>query len=152
MKGMLKSGFIVFVLFVFNGCVENELANQDNIVIQYGTECGWCAGTEYITLTGQTVTYERIVPCGEEKGTTKKSRELIAIEWERILSLFDFQQFKKLKYNTCNICVDGCDEIIKLSVNGESHEIRYSPGSEISGIIDFQQILNETLIKMRESN
>jgi hypothetical protein len=48
--------------------------------------------------------------------------------------------------------VDGCDEIIKITKDGELHEIRYSPGLEIEGLKKFQGKLKMLMEEFREEN
>jgi hypothetical protein len=70
-------------------------------------------------------------------------------DWNKILLSFDYSLFKTLNYSECNVCVDGCDEIIQITDNENTHEIRYSPNDEIKGMQELQNILTEILEEMR---
>jgi hypothetical protein len=111
--------------------------------------CGWCAGEEFITITSSEINYERKIPCGEGKGTTKKSSSISSSEWNKIISSFNMKEFKTLEYNSCNVCVDGCDEIIRITENNNTHEIRYSPSDKIQETENLRHYLSEVMEKMK---
>ena len=73
------------------------------------------------------------------------SRSYSSEDWDELVNSFDYEIFLALDYNTCNVCVDGCDEFIVVTKDGENHEIRYNPGTEIEGIEGFQEKLEELL-------
>lgn len=149
---LLKSVFFIFAISIFLGCDKYEVIENDNFTIEFGSECGWCAGLEHITLTATKIKYLRNIPCGENKGITQKSREISEEEWNEIISSFDYALFKTLEYNDCNVCADGCDEIIRITENKNAHDLRYSVSEEIEGIQNLQQILTSLLEEMRESD
>ena len=128
-----------------------KIEPAETYTIKYGSECGWCAGQEYITITNTKVEYERNIPCGDDKGTIHKSRELCGCDWHGLATLFDYSLFKKLEYNECNVCADGCDEIIKITDdNGIAHELRYSATEKIEGMEDLRERLTEIMDEMRQ--
>ncbi len=149
---LLKSGIFIFVIVIFLSCEKNEVIEHDDFIIEFGSECGWCAGQEFVTVSASKISYLRNIPCGEEKGTIQKSRNISAAEWDEINSSFDYSLFKTLDYNECNVCVDGCDEIIRITENESNHELRYSVSGEIEGMRNLQQILTGLLEEMRESD
>ena len=142
---------IIFIFAFPFGCKDNNLSEQ-NTKIEFGSECGWCGGTEYITVTSSKVEYLRTIPCGDEKGTTKKERAISPKEWAVIINSFDYSIFKKLNYAECNVCADGCDEILKITENDNLHELRYSPTMEIKEIKELQHILKSKLEEMQQIN
>ena len=152
MKYFIKVGLFFFISMLFIGCTDKITIEQEKFTIQFGSECGWCAGQEYITITDSKVKYERIIPCGENKKTTTKSRELNSYEREEISSSFDYSLYKSLEYTACNVCADGCDEIIRITKDNTSHELRYSFSDEIEGMENFRQILLELMDEMRKLN
>jgi hypothetical protein len=152
MKHFLNTVLLIFVLTIIMGCDKNEIVPDEDFKIEYGTECGWCAGQEFITISSLKIDYSRNIPCGDEKGTINKSREIKSSEWDEINSSFDYSLFKTLEYNECNVCVDGCDEIIKITENDNTHQLRYSLSDEVEGMQDLQQILTVVLKEMREMN
>jgi len=140
------------VLLLFATCAEDELIEQESFIIKFGSECGWCAGQEYITVSDSIVEYLRNIPCGENMGTVSKSRNLVSDEWTEITSSFDYSLFVTLEYNECNVCVDGCDEIIKISHDETLHELRYSFSDEVEGMENLRQKLNGIMEEMREQD
>ena len=143
--------FLSIFLFPFS-CSEKEQDNLADFTIKYGSECGWCAGPEYITLTNSKIKYERTIPCGEDEGTTNKSRNISSDEWAEINNSFDYSLFKTLEYNECNVCVDGCDEILQVTENEFSHELRFSNSTEVEGMEHLREKLSEILEEMRNLN
>ena len=145
---------LVFVLslFLFSGCTEENLNAEDSIRIEFGSVCGWCAGEEKITVTESKVKYFREIPCGENAGKTELSRSYSSDDWDELVNSFDYDHFLTLGYNTCNVCVDGCDEFIIITKDGKTHEIRYNPGTEIEGIEGFQEKLEELLDGFTKNN
>ncbi len=150
MKDLLKAVLIFSVLVAFTNCNQNELSSAENVTIDFGTVCGWCGGTEFITITPSNIEYIRTIPCGDGEGTVKNERMLNPGEWDEITGSFNYSRFKKLNYSECNVCVDGCDEIIKIAENHNLHKISYSPSTEIKEISGLQQILKSKLEEMRE--
>jgi len=150
MKNLLRTFIIIFTFSILISCDENEIELKEDFKIEYGSVCGWCAGEEFITVTSSQIEYYRNIPCGDNKGTTQKSRKISASEWNEIISSVDYSKFKKLEYNTCNVCADGCDEIIRITENNNDHEIRYSVSDEIEEVKKTRQILSALLENMRE--
>ena len=142
----------VFVIsFLLFGCSEQEVFDE-SFTIKFGSECGWCAGHEYITISKTKVDYMRNIPCGDNKGIITKSQDLCSCDWDEITSSFDYSRFKKLKYNDCNVCADGCDEVILITENESSHELRYSFSAKVEGMENLREILSEIMKEMREMN
>jgi hypothetical protein len=52
--------------------------------------------------------------------------QITTSEFENLLSLLDFEEFKKLDLNSCNVCFDGCDDWIFIDTGSESHYIRFT--------------------------
>ena len=145
MMNLLKIIPFIIILFLFSGCDQTETAADEDLKIEFGSVCSWCTGEEFITVTSSQISYYRNIPCGDDKGMTRKSRVISASEWNEIISSFNIEAFKKLNYNTCNVCADGCDEIIRITENGNLHEIRYSPSDEIEETKKLEQFLAEIL-------
>jgi len=152
MKNFLKLNILIALIILLAGCEKDEIAFKEDFEIKFGSECGWCAGQEFITINSSKMKYVRNIPCGDKKGTTQKERQISADEWVKITSSFDYSLFKTLKYTECNVCADGCDEIITITKNSKSHELRYSASDEIEGMNELRQILTELIKEMREAN
>lgn len=149
MKNLLNTIPFIFVFILFAGCEKNEFNSEHGLKIEFGSECGWCAGQELITVTAYKLIYIRNIPCGEVKGTTSRSREISSKEWNQIISSFDYSLFITLNYSECNVCVDGCDEIIKIYQKNNKHELRYSADDKVEGMQYLRQILKAKLEEMR---
>ena len=152
MKILFKNLSFIFLLFIFMGCDKNEIEPEVGYKIEFGSECGWCAGQEFITITSSDIKYVRNIPCGEEKGVTNHSRKISSAEWDEITLSFDYSLFKTLEYNECNVCVDGCDEIIRITDIEDIHELRYSFSDEVEGMENLRQIFADLMEEMRKMN
>ncbi len=107
---------------------------------------------KFIIVTPSKIEYKRTIPCGENQGTETKSKSITTEKWDSIWSSFDYNLFETLNYNECNVCADGCDEIIRITKHNKTHEIRYSPEEEIEGVKDLEQILNDLLSEFNNEN
>jgi len=130
-------------------CSDIETEDLPDYEIAFGSECGWCAGQEYISLSGSVIQYTRNIPCGDNKGTVVRTRELSSADWEKITNSFDYSLFRSLEYNQCNVCVDGCDEILRIRNDNDEHELRYSFSDEVEGMETLRTILKDFLEEMR---
>ena len=152
MKKVIISLLILSILSGLISCKKSTYYTKDDFVIEFGSECGWCAGEEYITVTPTAINYKRTIPCGDDQGVETKNKSISTEKWDSIWSSFDYDLFKTLDYNECNLCADGCDEIIRITKFGDTHEIRYSPGKEIAGVDELKQHLAEILLAIKEQD
>ena len=142
--------FILLLLLISTQCSEEATDVQGEIIIKYGMECGWCAGQEYLTVTKTKIIYQRIIPCGENEGTSTDEKVMDPFTWEVLKSSFDHSLFLTLEYNECNVCVDGCDEIIEITDDESVHMIRYTPSEEVVEVQQLREFLEEMMEEMRE--
>ena len=150
-KNILYVVFLLTMLFSLS-CNKTETIVEvaPGFQIEYGTQCGWCAGNESISITQDKIQYLKLIPCGEKEGTTQKERTITNEEWQQLAGAFEFEVFETLHHSECNICVDGCDEIITISKDNKTHKISYSPNTEIQEIQQLQELLKILLIEMRQ--
>ena len=151
MKKFAVHSFILILIIPFIiSCSkqDDEFGGHGSFVIEYGTVCGWCAGEESVTVSVVKADYLRQIPCGDEEGTQNKTIALSEEAWNDIISSFDYSWFQTLDYNECNVCADGCDEFIKITNNASTHEIRYSPSTEIDGLNNLREKLNDIMNEM----
>ena len=134
------------MLVCLGGCEKQE--NKSNInkdesalKIRAGYMCGWGAGEDSLYISNTVIKYVYSVPAQSRLPKINKTRTTTEAEWAKILKSLDLNNFVKLKYNSCNICVDGCDEWIKIQDDQISHQIRFGLGSKIDSISDLQTIL-----------
>jgi hypothetical protein len=151
-KNILNLSILILLSFILFSCDEEVKENTVDVQIDFGVECGWCAGTEKIILTPYKMVYLKQIPCGENKGILQKEKPLSSDEWNQIVSTFDFEIFTTLAYSECNICVDGCDEILTITRQNKTHKISYTPNTEIKEIKDLQKLLSDLITGMREMN
>ena len=149
---LLKIISFIFIPAIFTACDNNDIDSAEFFKIEFGSECGWCGGQENIIVTESNINYLRNIPCGDDQGTIQKNRKINSDEWNEIISSFDYSLFKTLNYSECNVCADGCDEIIKISESDKTHELRFSPSDEVEGMQNLREILTVFLEEMRETD
>ncbi|MFL0162505.1 hypothetical protein [Aquirufa salirivi] len=115
--------------------------NESNFKIKAGYICGWGAGIDTLEIVNQTVRYVYYVPRNSLKPQLTKSRKLSDLEWAEIRNVVNWSQFKLLKYKTCNVCFDGCDEWIAIQNGDLSHQITFTKGLKIDTISPLQSKL-----------
>jgi hypothetical protein len=119
--------FIFLILICFS-CTDKTFDDNSNsdIVIKTGTVCGWCTLNDTLTIRGNNLRYVNYANCSTAKATVEKSGKLTSSELDTLLKLLDFDELKKLDLNSCNVCVDGCDDWISYESISQSQYIRFS--------------------------
>lgn len=138
---------VVFLMLVcLGGCEKQE--NKSNInkeesslKIRAGFMCGWGSGEDSLYISNTVIKYVYYVPAQSRLPKINETRTTTEAEWANVLNSLDLNNFVKLDYNSCNICVDGCDEWIKIQDDQISHQIRFGMGSKIDSISDLQTLL-----------
>jgi hypothetical protein len=139
MKNLLL--FIVTVLIALASCKKAEDDKAD-LVIQAGFMCGWGAGEDSINISETNIEYVYYVPRESALPKMRASRNLTESEWLEIINSFNTDDFTELEYNTCNICVDGCDEWISIKNDKLYHKIRFTKDQQIDAIKGLQDKLS----------
>lgn len=145
----IKRSLLAIILFLIASCSDDNNNFDDSHKIEFGFACGWCGGSGSITLIDGQIRYKREIPCGENEGTQNQSDRLSSEQWYELVSCFDHEYFMDLEYNQCNVCVDGCDEIIRITKDEITHEIRYNPGDTIPGLEDLQEKLRDYILEFQ---
>jgi hypothetical protein len=141
--------YIIFLSLTFitiTGCFKfNDNPNVDPgpIKLSAGFACGWGSGEDSLVIYTSAIKYMYWVPAQSREPKINMTKEISGATLDSILRTIDYAAFQKLNYNTCNICVDGCDEWITVYKGSESHRIRYSKGLKISSISALQDKLAE---------
>ncbi|MFB6317141.1 hypothetical protein [Saccharicrinis sp. FJH54] len=97
--------------------------NQYDIVIKTGTFCGWCAGADSLLITSEIINYGWKDPC--DNNDIFKSFTTDSADFEELINLLNYDEFKLLDLNSCNVCADGCDTWIEILMDNKSHYIRF---------------------------
>ena len=143
----MKKLLLLFLMVSLFGC--NDDSDNPDILIEYGTECGWGVG-EIISISEDAIDYNSSFWKGQNLDTETKSKTISAAEWDELSNLYNYGFFQTLGYNSMNVSFDGCDEVIRIKQIDNEHEIRYDPSTEIEGLESFQERLNELLFEMRD--
>jgi hypothetical protein len=114
----MKNHLLLIILFSF--CVVTCIKKEDNptskdnaaLVIKAGYMCGWGSGQDSLIISSKMIQYVYSVPANSQIPEVNKARPTTPAEWNNILNSINFNNFLNLHYNSCNICVDGCDEWI----------------------------------------
>jgi len=124
------------------GCTKEDPGQSDDLIIKAGFQCGWGTGTDSIVITRTTIKYTYYVPRESQQPKISKTRAVPVSEWIEIQSCVNWQAFNKLDYNSCHVCVDGCDEWISLEEGKTFHKITYGKELAIDSIIKLQTKLS----------
>jgi hypothetical protein len=141
MKNLLTIVFLLFTGLVCCKKSENDLSSKGNssLKIIAGFICGWGTGEDSLYISKTSIKYVYYIPATSMLPQINKTRSVQDTEWVNIVNSIDLNEFVKLNYNSCNICVDGCDEWISIQNNQISHQIRFSKGMKIDSIYKLQQ-------------
>ncbi len=140
MKKILFWGVLIFAAWSCSESKEEVLESSD-LVIKTGTVCGWCSQNDTLIISGKSYRYVNFVQCSTENPSVKNSGTLETSETQALLKVLDFQEFKKLELNSCNVCVDGCDDWISIKNGAETHTIRF--GRNDSGLQPVKALVDE---------
>ena len=136
---MKPIAFLVLTLFfAFSGCKKSGMAPGSDLIIKAGFACGWGSGEDSLEISKTTVRYVYYIPAKSHEPVINKTRAVSDSEWTEILDDINLDEFVKLNYQTCNICVDGCDEWISIQDNNLLHKITFGYGDKIDTISKLQ--------------
>jgi hypothetical protein len=138
----MRTKFILPIIgLMLFGCLKNnndDTPENSDLIIKSGFVCGWGTGTDTIEISKTTIRYVYYIPKQSQQPQISKSRTLSESEWNEIKSDVNMDEFTRLTYNTCNVCVDGCDEWIFIRENESSHKITFGQGAKIDTISKLQ--------------
>ena len=136
--------FVSITLIVF-GCKKTDSNQTDNssLIIKAGYVCGWGSGTDSLEITKTAIKYLYFVPSKSSSPQISKTRSVSSNEWTEIQGDVNTDNFLKLNYQTCNVCVDGCDEWILIKNDKVSHKITYTKGQKLDTISKLQDKLTQ---------
>ena len=139
-KGNLKSASLLLftILSFFQGCIKYQTVSNSEMNIKAGFVCGWGSGMDSINISRNSITYKHWVPATSPDPVINKARPVSESEWKEILSYVNLVEFLDLDYQSCNVCVDGCDEWISIQNDNISHKITFEKGLEIKDITRLQ--------------
>jgi hypothetical protein len=147
----MKNHLLLLILFSFLVVSCNKKEDKDNatLVIKAGFMCGWGSGQDSLVISSTRIQYVYYVPANSQIPEVNKARPTTPDEWNNILNSINFNNFSNLHYNSCNICVDGCDEWISIKDNSINHQIRFGLGLKIDSIKPLQDILAQLRTEFR---
>ena len=119
------------------------------MIIKAGFMCGWGSGEDSLIISSTMIKYVYSVPARSSIPEIYKTRLTTGTEWNNILNSINISNFLNLNYNSCNICVDGCDEWISIKNDSISHQIRFGLGLKIDSIKQLQNILSQLRLEFR---
>ena len=134
---------ILTTFFILLSCKKSELPPDSDLIIKAGFICGWGSGEDSLEISQSKIKYVYYIPAQSRIPIIRKSRSVTENEWREILNDVNLDDFLKLNYQSCNICVDGCDEWISVQNYKISHNIRFGKGSQIDTISRLQNKLAE---------
>ena len=103
---------------------ENEIKNDKELIIKYGTVQGWCARDDSLTISENDLYYVAFTVC-DKNLTTTSHKPISTDEKKELIGALDLEVFNKIELNSCNVCVDGSDYWISVENRSYYHKIRY---------------------------
>ena len=138
----------VILCLSFVACDDNKEINHE-FIIKTGRECGWCGGSDSLTITKVKSHFYYDNPCDNTKDK-ELERETVSKEWHDLLITLNWNEFTDININTCALCADGCDTWIWIQHNDSIHQIRFTDGSpEIVPILPFVEKLQALQAEFR---
>lgn len=137
----MRTIILTVAVFCFLGSSCEDEKNGHHIVIKTGRACGWCGGSDTLTITKAVSAYDFTNPCDENKNKEREEQTAPG-EWSELLGTLNWNDFKKVNVNTCALCADGCDTWITIQNGPLTHQIRFTENSvEIEHIRTFVERL-----------
>jgi hypothetical protein len=125
----------------------NKDRETSGLTIIGGSVCGWCAGSDSVIISEFSLNYRNMSSCDHH--ASSKVSHLDKSEWDQLTGLIDLDEFKHIRLNTCNVCVDGCDKWITIRNGSYSHTIRF--GFQDSAALQPIRPLADKLDSLREA-
>jgi hypothetical protein len=116
------------------------------LTIVGGSVCGWCAGKDSVILSEYDIQYRNMKSC--DRHAYSKITDMDKAEWDKITRMINYEKFSDIHLNSCNICVDGCDNWITIRNESYSHTIRYGYGD--SAVLQAIRPLIEKIDSIRQ--
>lgn len=98
---------------------------NNSVVITSGVICGWCSDADSLVITDDAYQYVTFNVCNSDKHLADKSGVPDADDWEALMQLFDYPDFRSVEVNSSDISFDGCDHWVQVRYYGKTHRIRY---------------------------
>jgi hypothetical protein len=138
---------LTFLLIFPTGCKKSDhdpfLKDSSSLRIDAGFACGWGTGADSLIITKSSIKYLYWIPAESLQPIINKTRSVSDTEWTSIVNSVNLNDFQLLNYNSCNICVDGCDEWIAIKTDQMSHQIRFAKGLKLDSIKTLQNKLDQ---------
>jgi len=141
MKMKILRVLTIALFSVFSFCSCEKENHENGLKIEAGFVCGFGSGTDSIRISNSKINYVYYVPGNSPKAIIDTSMVISKSQWADMTKGIELKEFWLLDYNSCGLCVDGCDERIEIQNNGNSHAIRFPMGLEIDSIGHIQAIL-----------
>jgi len=151
----MRKPLLLITLFSFclSACYKTEdnttVKDNPSLIIKAGFACGWGSGEDSLVISSTLIKYIYSVPARSQIPEISKTRVTSTTEWNNILNSVNVRDFSNLHYNSCIICVDGCDEWISVKSDSISHQIRFGLGLKIDSIKQLQNILAQLRTEFR---
>ena len=133
MKSLLLILLAPIILFACTDEKNEEQADvypNNAVVITSGYICGWCSDTDSLVITDDAFQYVAFNVCNSDEHIAEQKGVTARADWNALLQLLDFSDFKAIELNSCDIAFDGCDYWVQVRYHGKTHRIRYGSSGE----------------------
>lgn len=97
--------------------------SQYDLIIKSGRLCGWCGGQDSLIVTYDQTNYGWNDPCGDNDIFISEPTD--SILFTELIDVLNFDAFRAINVNSCNVCADGCDDWIEITMDENTHYIQY---------------------------
>ncbi len=144
-------------LILFTACSEDPVSDEafyagKNLVISSGFIAGWGAGCDSLIISNDQFSYVYGASFPEPESINKNG-EVLADDWNQLVSSLDFDTFSKIDINTCYVCADGTDYWVTVRLGVQTHTIRYGQNENdlatvapVAGFLEQQELLKAKLL------
>lgn len=127
---MKKIIYFLLISICILSC-DDDYSFQNEITISAGFICGWCTGADSLVINRAETNYSYYTSCNSNPVISIKE-ETAKNEWNELLLSLNFEKFKKINIDECNVCADGCDIWISVTKGLETNKITYGYDDSLS--------------------
>lgn len=122
----MKVFLLASILLILWAISCNRDKDTSGLTIVAGSVCGWCGGIDSLIMSENSLNYRFMNPC--DRHAYSMVSDIEKTEWDELTGMIDLDEFNHIHLNTCNVCVDGCDQWITIRNGSYSHTIRFGYG------------------------
>ncbi len=146
MKNLIIFCSVILSVISVTSCSKEE--EDAELKITMGVHCGWGLRQDSISLNSTNVILRQNYWVNNQTISLQNIKSISPAKVSSIENSINWPYFKSLNYNSGNLGSDGCDIWLRISKDGSSHEIRFSPDDTIRSLRPLTDQLDSLWSKM----